>query len=200
MSFIDDIIHFLGGPVQNICNPNHLIDPATGQAPSCAPLSAFIVLGAALLLSLIAMMANRFLVNYKMVASYRREYMNWMNAVRKARKDGDEKQLDKLMKRQSAVMKMSSRATLEQLKTYPITIVPFYLIYAVLGYALSSTPFTAFAPFVFPFATIIGNGVAAGLPLFFWYLVCSFTISIPLSRIFGVSAAFSMSPTTGDSK
>src|SRR5205807_3810658 len=87
------------------------------------------------------MLANRFLVNYKMVASYRREYMNWMNAVRKARKDGDEKQLDKLMRRQSAVMKMSSRATLEQLKTYPITIVPFYLIYAILGYALTSNFF-----------------------------------------------------------
>ena len=195
MSFIDDIINFLAGPVQNVCNPSHSQTP-----PSCTPLSAFIVLGAALLLSLIAMLANRFLVNYKMVASYRREYMNWMNAVRKARKDGDEKQLDKLMKRQSAVMKMSSRATLEQLKTYPITIVPFYLIYAVLGHALSSTPNTAYAPFLFPFAQIIGNGVAAGLPLFFWYLVCSFTISIPLSRIFGVSAAFSMAPTTGDTK
>jgi uncharacterized membrane protein (DUF106 family) len=194
LSFIDDIINFLAGPIQHACTPNPL------QPTACTPLSAFIVLGAALFLSLIAMLANRFLVNYKMVASYRREYMNWMNAVRKARKDGDEKQLDKLMKRQSAVMKMSSRATLEQLKTYPITIVPFYLIYAVLGHALSSTQYVANAPFLFPFATIIGNGVAAGLPLFFWYLVCSFTISVPLSRIFGVSAAFSMSPTTGDSK
>jgi uncharacterized membrane protein (DUF106 family) len=194
LSFIDDIINFLAGPIQHACTPNPQLPTA------CTPLSAFIVLGAALFLSLIAMLANRFLVNYKMVASYRREYMNWMNAVRKARKDGDEKQLDKLMKRQSAVMKMSSRATLEQLKTYPITIVPFYLIYAVLGHALSSTQYVANAPFLFPFATVIGSGVAAGLPLFFWYLVCSFTISVPLSRIFGVSAAFSMSPTTGDSK
>jgi uncharacterized membrane protein (DUF106 family) len=194
LSFIDDIINFLAGPIQHACTPN------PQQPTACTPLSAFIVLGAALFLSLIAMLANRFLVNYKMVASYRREYMNWMNAVRKARKDGDEKQLDKLMKRQSAVMKMSSRATLEQLKTYPITIVPFYLIYAVLGHALSSTQYVANAPFLFPFAQIIGSGAAAGLPLFFWYLVCSFTISIPLSRIFGVSAAFSMAPTTGDTK
>jgi uncharacterized membrane protein (DUF106 family) len=194
LSFIDDIINFLAGPIQHACTPN------PQQPTACTPLSAFIVLGAALFLSLIAMLANRFLVNYKMVASYRREYMNWMNAVRKARKDGDEKQLDKLMKRQSAVMKMSSRATLEQLKTYPITIVPFYLIYAVLGHALSSTQYVANAPFLFPFAQVIGNGAAAGLPLFFWYLVCSFTISIPLSRIFGVSAAFSMTPTTGDTK
>jgi len=196
LSFIDDIIYFLAHPIQQACSPS----PDPTKAIPCTPLSAFIVLGAALFLSLIAMLANRFLVNYKMVASYRREYMNWMNAVRKARKDGDEKQLDKLMKRQSAVMKMSSRATLEQLKTYPITIVPFYLIYAVLGQALRSTPFTAYAPFLFPFASITQSGAAAGLPLFFWYLVCSFTISIPLSRIFGVSAAFSMSPTTGDTK
>src|SRR5260370_27686940 len=97
-------------------------------------------------------------------------------------------------------MKMQSRAPLERLKTYPIAIVPFYLIYAVLGYALSSTPYTAYAPFLFPFASVIGTGVAAGLPLFFWYLVCSFTISIPLSRIFGVSAAFSMTPTTRDTR
>ncbi len=188
MSFIDDIIHYLGGPFHQICNPN---SPPLPAHP-CAPFSTLVVFGAALLLSIVAMSANRFLVNYKMVANYRREYMNWMNAVRKARKEGDEKQLEKLMRRQSAVMKMSSRATLEQLKTYPITIVPFYLIYAVLGYALASP--VAIAPFIFPFGS--------QLSLFFWYLVCSFTISIPLSRIFGVSAAYSglMGPTTGDSK
>lgn len=192
MSFIDDIIHFLGDPIRNACTSN----PATGA--SCVPLSAFIVLGAALLLSLVAMSANRFLVNYKMVANYRREYMTWMNAVRKARKDGDEKQLDKLMRRQSAVMKMSSRATLEQFKTYPITIVPFYLIYAVLGYALTSTLYAvAYSPFVIPFASVTPGGGMAVLSLFFWYLICSFTISIPLSRIFGVSQALSMSPMAG---
>jgi uncharacterized membrane protein (DUF106 family) len=192
MSFIDDIIHFLGDPLKSVCIPN-------SSAASCVPISAFIIFGAALLLSLVAMSANRFLVNYKMVANYRREYMNWMNAVRKARKDGDEKQLDKLMRRQSAVMKMSSRATLEQMKTYPITIIPFYLIYAVLGYALtSSLSAVAYAPFLIPFAAVTPAGTASVLSLFFWYLICSFSISIPLSRIFGVSAAYSMmGPTSG---
>ena len=192
MTFIDDIIHFLGDPIKSGCTPNAAVNA------SCVPLSAFIVLGASLLLSLVSMSANRFLVNYKMVANYRREYMNWMNAVRKARKDGDEKQLDKLMRRQSAVMKMSSRATLEQFKTYPITIVPFYLIYAVLGYALTSTLFAVvYSPFYIPFASLTHGGGMAELSLFFWYLICSFTISIPLSRLFGVSQALSMSPTGG---
>src|SRR5919109_3176920 len=88
------------------------------------PYAALIVIGGALLLSLISMTANRFLVDYKMMANYRREFSQWSQAVRKARKDGDEKQLDKLMKRQSAVMKMQSKATLEQFKTYPVTLVP----------------------------------------------------------------------------
>ena len=194
MTFIDDIIHFLGGGLHNACAAyNH-------PGGVCVPLSTVSVFAAALMLSLIAMSANRFLVNYKMVANYRREYMNWMNAVRKARKEGDEKQLDKLMKRQTSVMKMSSRATLEQLKTYPITIIPFYLIYAILGYALGSLVAVAYSPFVIPFASITSGGYAAVLSLFFWYLICSFAISIPLSRIFGVSAAFSMTPTGGDNK
>jgi uncharacterized membrane protein (DUF106 family) len=194
MTFIDDIIHFLGGSLHQACNPNNLPNN------TCVPLSTVSVFAAALMLSLIAMSANRFLVNYKMVANYRREYMNWMNAVRKARKDGDEKQLDKLMKRQTAVMKMSSRATLEQLKTYPITLVPFYLIYAILGYALTSNHAVAYSPFLIPFAALTPGGTAAVLSLFFWYLICSFSISIPLSRIFGVAAAFQMTPTGGDSK
>ncbi len=187
MSFIDDIIHGLAAPIQQVCP----------RAP-CLPQSAFIVLGAALILSLVAMSANRFLVNYKMIASSRREYMNWMNQVRKARKDGDEKQLEKLMRRQASVSKASFRATMEQFKTYPITIVPFYLIYAVLGVVFGSAA-VAFAPFAIPLASITTGGGAAILSLFFWYLICSFTISLPLTRIFGVASAFSMTPTSTDS-
>src|SRR5436190_19253963 len=174
MGFIEDIISFLGGPLQQACNPNKLPDHI------CVPLSTFAVFGAALLLSLVAMSANRFLVNYKMVANNRREYMNWMNAVRKARKDGDEKQLDKLMRRQSAVMKMSSRATLEQLKTYPITIVPFYLIYAILGYALGSLQAVAYAPFMIPFAAVTPAGFASILSLLFLHHLRFFHLSTTL--------------------
>ena len=186
MSFIDDIIKGLAAPVKQVC-----------PSPQCLPQSAFIVLGAALLLSLVAMSANRFLVNYKMIASSRREYMNWMNQVRKARKDGDDKQLEKLMRRQASVSKMSFRATMEQFKTYPITIVPFYLIYAVLGVVFGSAA-VAFAPFALPLASVTAGGGAAILSLFFWYLICSLAISLPLTRIFGVASAFSMTPTSGD--
>jgi len=159
------------------------------------PESALIVVGASLLLSLISMSANRFLVDYKMMANYRREFSAWSQAVRKARKEGDEKQLEKLMRRQSSVMKMQSRATLEQFKTYPVTIVPFYLIYYALAGAFPAI--IAYAPFAFPFASVHPSGAASQFSLFLFYLVCSFTISLPLARIFGVASAFSMTPTGG---
>ena len=195
MVSIGDIISFLGGGLHQACNYSN----SPGQ--TCVPLSTFSVFGAALLLSIVAMSANRFLVDYKMIARVRQEYMAFMKAMNKARKDGDEKQLDKLMKRSTSMQKMQFRATLEQMKTYPITIVPFYLIYAILGYALSSTHAVAYSPFTIPFAAILGGATAPGsvavLSLFFWYLICSFTISIPLSRLFGVAAAFSMASPTG---
>src|SRR5215831_6364332 len=102
MSFIDDILNALALPLRPYDKP---------------PEATLLVLGAAVALSLITMSANRFLVNYKMIANSRREYMAWTSAVRKAKKEGDEKGLEKLMRRQSAMMKMSSRSTFEQFKT-----------------------------------------------------------------------------------
>lgn len=191
MVSIGDIISFLGGGLHQACNYSGNVNQ------TCIPLSTFSILGAALLLSVVAMSANRFLVDYKMIARVRQEYMAFMRSMNKARKDGDEKQLDKLMKRSPSMQKMQFRATLEQMKTYPITIVPFYLIYAILGYALSSLNAVAYSPFVIPFAAITPTGSAAVLSLFFWYLICSFTISIPLSRLFGVASAFQMASPTG---
>jgi uncharacterized membrane protein (DUF106 family) len=184
MSFIDDILNTLAAPLRQYSHP---------------PSATLLVLGAAIVLSLITMSANRFLVNYKMIANSRREYMAWTSAVRKAKKDGDEKALEKLMRRQSAMMKMSSRSTFEQFKTYPITIVPFLLIYYTVVRAIGSIP-VAYAPLVLPFTTTTTNDMFSVLSLFYWYLICSFTLSIPLSRLFGVQSSFSMTPTTGDSR
>lgn len=183
MSIIDDILNALAAPLRPYDHPWE---------------STVLVLGAAIALSLITMTANRFLVNYKMIANSRREYVAWTNAMRKAKKDGDDKALEKLMRRQGAVMKMYSRSTFEQFKTYPITIVPFLLIYYAVVRAIGSIP-VAYAPFTLPFATVTANGMFSVLSLFYWYLICSFTLSIPLSRLFGVQSSFSMTPTSGDS-
>jgi uncharacterized membrane protein (DUF106 family) len=193
LSFIDDLLNTLATPLRTF-NPNY--NHAAG--PEAIIARALIVLGAAFVLSLTSTLANRFLVNYKMVTSYRKEYMTWMKAVNKARKEGDEKQLDKLMRRQGAVMKMNTRASLETLKTMPFTLIPFYLIYTVVHVAFGELA-VAYSPFILPYAYLIGDK-AAVLTLFYWYLICSFTISIPLSRIFGVNAFSMTGGGGGDSK
>ena len=173
---ISQIIEFFSAPIKSAC-------PTT----SCIPTSTLIIIVSAFLLSLMTSSANRFLVNYKMVMSSRREYMAWTQAVRKAKKDGDEKQLDKLMKRQSAMVKMSTRANLEQMKTTAITFVPLLLVYRVLLDAFPLTAAVAFSPIWVP-------GADTGFfSMIYWYFLSSFAIGIPLSRLFGIQQ-FSLNP------
>ncbi len=177
MSFINDIIIFLATPIRNACP-----QAATGQP--CTPSSTLIIIGAAILLALLTNSANRFLVNYKMVANSRREYMAWTKAVNKARKEHDEKTLDKLMKKQSAMVKMSSRASFEQMKTTLITFAPLLLLYYSLLSVFGGT-IVAYSPIAVPGAAVNTQGIAV-FSLVYWYFLCSFAISIPLSRLFGV--------------
>ena len=180
MGLIEDIVGLFVNPIKGFGIPE----------------STFIVIGVALLLSLMTTSANRFLVDYKMVTRNRREFMLWQQAVKKARKDGDEKQLDKLMKRQAAVMKMSSRASFEQLKTTAITFIPLILLYNVLVTAFPFQDPVAFAPLIIPGAATVNSGAASFLSVVYWYLLSSFAISIPLSRLFGVQT-FSLTPSGG---
>ncbi len=188
MSFIDDIINFFAAPIQNVC-----------PSSSCIPTSTVIIIVSAFLLSLMTSSANRFLVNYKMVMSSRREYTAWTQAVRKAKKEGDEKQLDKLLKRQSAMVKMSTRGNLEQMKTTAITFIPLLLIYRVLLAAFPLTTAVAFSPIYVPGAalaslSVLGHSVSFGFfSMVYWYFLSSFAIGIPLSRLFGIQQ-FSLNP------
>ncbi len=195
MGFIEDIIGFFAAPLRATC-----------PSSPCFPTSTFIILGVAFLLSLMTTAANRFLVNYKMVTSYRAEYMSWQKAVNKARKEGEEKQLDKLMKKKAAMARMSSRATLEQMKTTAITFVPLILMYNVL-LAVFGGAAVALSPLYIPGAAATSQFItkcasapcATVFSIVYWYFLSSFTISIPLSRLFGIQT-FNITPTSGDSK
>ncbi len=186
MSFINDIIIFLATPIRTAC-------PQAATGGTCTPSSTLIIIGAAILLGLVTNSANRFLVDYKMVANSRREYMAWQKAVNKARKEKDEKTLDKLMKKQSAMVKMSSRASFEQMKTTLITFAPLLLLYYSLSSVFGGTT-VAYSPIAIPGATVrfplaVPPVFSAGIAVFslvYWYFLCSFAISIPLSRLFGV--------------
>ena len=183
---ISQIIDFFSGPIKSTC-------PTT----ACIPTSTFIIIVSAFLLSLMTSSANRFLVNYKMVMNSRREFSAWNQALRKARKDGDEKQVDKLMKRQSAVVKMQTRANLEQMKTTIITFIPLLLVYRVILDAFPLSTAVAFSPIYLPGADtshVLFSAGAGFISMVYWYFLASFAIGIPLSRLFGIQQ-FTLNPT-----
>lgn len=143
------------------------------------PSSTLLTLVIAAVLGLLSTAANRLLVDVKRVATVTKEVNAWRREFEKARKSNDKQLLAKLTKKQQAMMKLQSQVAFDRMKVSFIFILPFYVVWIMLSSFFGQST-VAFSPIEIPFA-------GAKLSFFYWYLVCSFTISLPLSRIFGIN-------------
>jgi uncharacterized membrane protein (DUF106 family) len=86
-------------------------------------------------------------------------------------------------------MKLQSKMMWDRMKVSFIFLAPFWIIFMILSRSFGSTP-VAFTPFTVPFL-LAGNVDplygATEIPFFSWYIICSFAVSLPLSRIFGIN-------------
>jgi uncharacterized membrane protein (DUF106 family) len=153
------------------------LTPYIGNPPQI-PLSTLFTIGIATCMALISSTAAKVLVDYDMVRSTMKEVQAWQKELNAAKKAKDEQTTSKLMKKSQAMMKQQSRASMEQMKVTAVTFVPFLLIWYLLNAVLGSNT-VAFAPFPLP---IMGTS----LRFFYWYLLCSFSVNLPLMRIFGI--------------
>jgi len=151
--------------------------PYIGEPPQI-PFSTFFTIGIATCMALISSTAAKLLVDYDMVRSSMKEVQAWQKEMNAARKAKDDQTLAKLTKKQAAMMKQQSRASMEQMKVTAVTFVPFLLIWYLLNAVLGANTI-AYAPFPLP---IMGTN----LRFFYWYLLCSFAMNLPLMRIFGI--------------
>lgn len=142
------------------------------------PDSTLLTLGIAVGLGLLSSTAAKLLVDYKMVRSTMKEVQAWRKEMDRAKKANDEQTLSKLMKKSQAMMKLQSRASMEQMKVTAVTFVPFLLIWYLINNALGGRV-VAVAPFPLP---IIGTQ----LTFFYWYFLSSFAINFPIMRLFGI--------------
>jgi uncharacterized membrane protein (DUF106 family) len=143
------------------------------------PASTFFVLMVAGVLALITNASNRFLVDVKRAAKVTKEVNAWRKEFEQARKSNNKKLLAQLTKKQQAMMKLQSQVAFDRMKVSFIFIIPFWLVWIVLSGSFGQAV-VAYSPIQIPF-------VGANLSFFYWYLICSFTISLPLSRILGVN-------------
>ncbi|HYB67896.1 MAG TPA: EMC3/TMCO1 family protein [Candidatus Acidoferrales bacterium] len=153
------------------------LTPYIGNPPQI-PLSTLFTIGVAACMALISSTAAKVLVDYDMVRSTMKEVQAWQKELNAAKKAKDEQTTSKLMKKSQAMMKQQSRASMEQMKVTAVTFVPFLLIWYLLNAVLGANT-VAFAPFPLP---IMGTS----LRFFYWYLLCSFSVNLPLMRIFGI--------------
>jgi len=143
------------------------------------PASTLLTLTIAGALALITTAANRFLVDVKRAAAVTKEVNAWRKEFDKARKSNDKKLLAQLTKKQQAMMKLQSQVAFGRMKVSFIFLVPFWLVWIVLSGSFGDIV-VVHSPIEIPFA-------GANLSFFYWYLICSFAVSLPLSRVFGVN-------------
>lgn len=145
----------------------------TWNPPIALPSATFFVLALALLLTLITSVANRLLTNKEQLASSRKTISEWQKEFNEARKSGDKKLLEKAMRKQKQVMQIQSKMFTQQMKVTLIFIVPFFLFWTWLNGVYTGKT-VAYLP---------GFG---GLPVFYWYLLCSLAFGALFSHVLGI--------------
>lgn len=147
---------------------------------SSIPSSTIFILALASILSLATNLANRLLVDVQKMRRISREVALWREEFDKARKSGDKQLMAKVAKKQQSIMKLQGKMMWDRMKISFIFIIPFWIIWIVLsGFFGTST--VAKSPFTIPW--ILGSDLSFAA----WYILCSFAISLPLSRLFGLN-------------
>jgi len=154
------------------------------------PNSTFFILGVASILAITSNLANRFLVDVRAMKGMSAEVKAWQTEFNKARKSGDKQLLAKVTKKQAAIMRLQSKMMWDRMKVTLTFFIPFILVWNVLSRfygELSERMFTAYSPFIARWLLegppLAGGGIM--ISYFTWYLICSFAISLPTSRLLG---------------
>ncbi len=153
------------------------LTPYIGEPPR-RPLSTLFTIGVAVVISLVSATTGKVLVDYEMVKNSMKEVQAWRKEMDRAKKANDEQTLSKLMKKNQGMVKLQSRASMEQMKVTAVTFVPFLLLWYLLSAVLGSVV-VATAPFQLPF-------LGTNLVFWQWYFLSNFAISLPTYKLFGI--------------
>lgn len=148
------------------------------------PLATIIVMLVAVAISFINMGINRLLITricgweeYKVM---RKETSEYQSQLMKAMRSNDTKRVEKLKRKESQMRNMQNKMMKPQLIQFPIS-----MSYLVIWWFFLIPTFTeavAILPGIAP-----GALMSTGLPLIYWYMLCSIFFGTLASRIIGVT-------------
>jgi uncharacterized membrane protein (DUF106 family) len=145
------------------------------------PFSTIFILLLAVAITSLTSLANRLLTDPEKSKAWRKEITAWNSELRKAKRSGDKKRVEKLMKKQQQILQLQSKMMWQSTKVMLMFFVPLIIIWQILGGDYGSTS-VAFFP---------GIGPNLPIPLFsnslvWWYMMCSFLFSTVFSHLFGL--------------
>lgn len=145
------------------------------------PFSTIFILLLAVVITLLTSLANRLLTDPEKSKAWRKEITDWNSELRKARRSGDKKRVEKLMKKQQQILQLQSKMMWQSTKIMLMFFVPLIIIWQILGGDYGSTPIAYFP----------GIGWNLPIPFFnsslvWWYMLCSFFFSTMFSHLLGL--------------
>jgi len=154
------------------------------------PLSTLFMLGLSTAISFATSIANRVVIDMD-------EYKQWMiesqhvrQELMEAMKGGNKRRIAKAQKQQQDMMKTQQKMMGDRMKIMLFFMIPFLLIWQLLGRFFKGIDFIALMPFTAPWIAPMGT-----LTVSTWYIFCSISTNIIISRILGLT--FEIEPRKG---
>lgn len=150
------------------------------------PVATLVIMLIAVTISFINMVINRLLITricgweeYKVMRKETSEYQSQLMAAMRA---NDTKRVEKLKKKESQIRSMQSKMMKPQMILLPISF-SYIIVWYIFLIPTYTDPITNLA---LPVALVPGLA-PAGIPVIYWYMLCSFFFGTLASRIVGVT-------------
>jgi len=114
---------------------------------------------------------------------YNAEMKAFRSEMSAAQKAGDKQKLDKMKKKQLQMQKMQAEMSMDNLKPTLLFMLPLLGVYYLVSSFIKNA-ILAVSPIPLQ---IFNYGPPIEVPFFWWYMICSFTFSQIITRLFGLS-------------
>jgi uncharacterized membrane protein (DUF106 family) len=126
---------------------------------------------------------RRKFTNIEKMRRYNAEMKAFRSEMSVAQKAGDKPKMDKLKKKQQQMQKMQAEMSMDNLKPTLLFMLPLLGVYYLVSSFIKNATL-AVAPIPLQ---LFNYGPPLEVPFFWWYMICSFTFSGIITRLFGLS-------------
>jgi uncharacterized membrane protein (DUF106 family) len=159
----------------------------------------FLVVLMAIGVNLLYAVGRRKLTDVEKMRRYNFELKAFRSEMTQAMREGDKQKQEKLKKKQQQMNKMQMEMSKEQMKPTLLFMIPLWVIYFLMS-GFVGGGLLIVLPIFIPevacstastvshcVATTVFSSAIPWMPFFWWYMICSFTFSTLINRLFGLT-------------